>query len=354
MPKRIALLRRQIAELEREIAGKDQELAQLQEVARATKHSARLESVAADMPTSASDRAEPLFWAIVAHERLERIDRIPVPAISRRQSAQRKRRKQLGELIAATDKKATKRPRKSDARDRETLASLRRSRAAAAPAAAPLVVPIHSTSSLTTESSKTERASVPGERDSASRHPSSFPPWRDTTERLQLDFFHQATGTLSTHPQTISLRLSPSLMASLKSSLKAPDNMGLLASLHKHVSRHLNRALGRKVDFWLILDIGQNEAPHLHGGVALDEGEADLARDALLKAAGITKPSFRGHALDMKPPTNEAGWASYVTGNLGQLRKLTKGKSFISATNNVRREAKRLYEAARAVHRAVP
>jgi hypothetical protein len=175
--------------------------------------------------------------------------------------------------------------------------------------------------------------------------------WRDATDILQLEYFHQAL-TEQGSVYCFSANLSPGIEAEAKSRPSACD------WLRRRLAYHLNAGLSRTVEFFLVLEENDDRRLHIHGEFAVSEDEVKLARACLRRACGEWKTT-RQHQVKTKPDP-DYGWVSYIGKDLRKLtpfmRNLLKGSrqavqfdgSAISVTRQVTRRAKELYDGDRA------
>ena len=137
-------------------------------------------------------------------------------------------------------------------------------------------------------------------------------PWRDTSDHLKVTFRHVALKMLGS-VYSLNLNLSPDIED------QARDYSYPLGWLHDRVGHHLKQALGRPVQFHLVLEeAGTDHRLHLHGELQVSAEELPEARGALRKAGGIWDGEARQKQLVMAPDP-DAGWSNYIVGDLWRV-----------------------------------
>lgn len=135
-------------------------------------------------------------------------------------------------------------------------------------------------------------------------------PWRDTSDQMRVTFRHLAIKTLGP-VYTLNLNLSPEVEA------LARDQAYPLGWLHRRISHHLDRALGRSVEFHLVGEEAEGRL-HLHGEIQIADQEAKEARAALRKAGGLWDADAPNRQAVARPDP-DAGWLNYLAGDLWRV-----------------------------------
>jgi hypothetical protein len=177
--------------------------------------------------------------------------------------------------------------------------------------------------------------------------------WRDYNEEIHLLFgaiVLRHTG--SVFPFT--LRLSYEIAD------KALGDATPCNYIHRRLAHHLNKALSRDVAFFQVTELDDAGRPHLHGQIAISEGEFEKARQALKSAGGKwigPEPERQLHMPRSKknPNLNHVG---YCTKQLlhQRINRLLQRKNWhdrfipktlpgqmISMPNSLRGDAKELF-----------
>lgn len=174
-------------------------------------------------------------------------------------------------------------------------------------------------------------------------------PWHEITEGELLDWLYAAANALGTLCD-FSLNLNRDVAS------KALAQPSALDWLRRRVAHHLKREFGRTLPFVVVIEETQDGRPHLHGLLVLPTDKRTLARArrALRKAGGGGMPK-----MAQVRPGPDAGWAAYIAKDVRLarpglralrdqsrvLRSLSYQGKAISYSQDVGREAKRLYEA---------
>jgi hypothetical protein len=137
-------------------------------------------------------------------------------------------------------------------------------------------------------------------------------PWRDTSDHLRVTLRHVALKTFGP-VFTINLDLSDKVEALARAQAYP------LGWLQKRISHHLKQALGRPVQFHLVLEeAGSGHRLHLHGEIQMAFPERRKVRLALRKAGGEWDSEAPQRQLRMRPEPN-MGWANYIVGDLWRV-----------------------------------
>lgn len=179
--------------------------------------------------------------------------------------------------------------------------------------------------------------------------------WRDVSELCRLTFYGRALRSLGpVHAFTLNLRDDIELEA-----LRQPSPANWLRD---RIKRRLEQALGRPVDFYLVIEdiTDQGRRLHVHGAMGVNDNEVARARLALRRAGGEWK-EMRQHQAETKPDPDD-GWPAYCAkfrgihgryvGNLlrrygGRHHLPTFTGPWFAATRPVGQRAQGIYEADR-------
>ena len=130
-------------------------------------------------------------------------------------------------------------------------------------------------------------------------------PWRQTTSRLHAELAHMVLASDGEfHAMTLNLREDIERQALAK-------GRGAKRFLADRIAYHLRRALGRRVEFWFVLEFGPVPGGrlHLHGEIQCSMKEAKKARAALRSAGG----KWLGPAVRFQAETTRCSDNGYVS-----------------------------------------
>jgi hypothetical protein len=242
-------------------------------------------------------------------------------------------------LVTGLTKKATKRRRKSITRDRRNLAKLGTFATSAASAIpSPLVLKsLTPLRPLTTPSPFALKAIANDNADT--RDP---PSWDHTTHVAKLWAANRALlhhGAL----YAFSLDPSPSEIAKAHASPK-----GFAGHFREAITRALKRKLGRKPMFWIAVDLTPGGRLHLHGGLALEDGEGGLIASALQEAGDEWASAYhKDKQVDLAHQYEPDGWARYAIRMRSKVRHIVGDRQTYAIANGLIDEARRHYEGLR-------
>lgn len=261
------------------------------------------------------------------------------------------------------DKKVRRHSRKRPHRDRlfsKMFNDLRETRGVAGSAASTV-----SGSAMETKSSKPspldacEGISVSSDIRATRLKPAQ---WRDLSDTSRAPYLHKALKSLG-DVYAVSLNLGDDIISD------AYAAGSFLVHVRRRIARHLEQALGRKVSFWLTLeetfDVStKRHRPHLHGELQISAAQAATARNALRKAGGEWKLGARQKQVKFRL-NPDFGWSSYANKDAAKamplmrkfLRAAGAGPRWVlsfdgrvmTATNDLKAKAKKLYETDRAL-----
>lgn len=186
--------------------------------------------------------------------------------------------------------------------------------------------------------------------------PSFIPPkWIDTIAQLKAIYYQRAIESMG-GKHTFTFNLSPKL------TLSAINSNGL-KYIRRQIDGALSRHLGRKVEFWLVLESIIKEdrhycynkgRPHIHGSLLITDDEINLVKTALRSINRKTSTTFKLNETRIKPVNDVKsgsgggdGWASYITKHNGFNNVFMPYSSTITKTHKVGNVAQKLYIADR-------
>jgi len=91
-----------------------------------------------------------------------------------------------------------------------------------------------------------------------------------------------------------------------------------LGWLHKRIAHYLKEALGRAVEFHLVVEEAEGHRLHIHGELQITAGEAVEARAALRKAGGKWAGGAPQHQAVARP-NPDTGWLYYLVADLWRV-----------------------------------
>jgi hypothetical protein len=233
-----------------------------------------------------------------------------------------------GDSPEPLSKKVTRRRRRSNDRDAQTIKTIQETELSPALAQYPsLVGPLHHTISIT---STPQKSPIPCNENVRA------PAWVFTTDRAKL---FAANRALAGAAHAFTLNLGPD---QLQRAVASPK--GFSAYMRLAIMRALLRDLGYVPLFWFVVDVNSQSRLHLHGGIACDDNAlVSIAR--ALRHAGGNWAALKHHdrQLELVPQTDLDGWVSYALGNLPKVRRLIPGKGVV-ISNPLRKMAQALYE----------
>jgi hypothetical protein len=249
-------------------------------------------------------------------------------------------------------KKVTKRTRRTDSRDRQTLKKIQHFRVPAELAGWPSLVsdftpPTSTHRTVDSDESKSRSKDVHFDANDY-----ALPVWEHSKDRIKL-----AASTLALHvtkkpPVSWSVNLTPER---IDEALRHAD--GFTECIAGYLKRAFERELLSSATLFLFsVDVTNEPARrlHLHGATAADEQELDALERALRHAGGHgPKPDDDDHMVDMNPRRCDEGWVTYAMRNQAKVRKAISGKgrtNFI--TGPLRSEGKGFYDEVRKIMKA--
>lgn len=132
---------------------------------------------------------------------------------------------------------------------------------------------------------------------------------------------------------------------------------GTHSAIQGDLQKKLKAKFGRTVDFYFVLEQGVDEAPHLHGAIALDPSPANLktVRDCLKMLGRVDQrqiaPERLVHVDKLYTPGRWGGYAVKAS-NVSAIRYEAIGvENTLGATRGVRKQARHEWELMRAEQR---
>lgn len=170
--------------------------------------------------------------------------------------------------------------------------------------------------------------------------------WDDLDERLRAAYYQKAVQAQG-EGYALSLNIAPHM-------LKKALRKGGLDYLYRALRRHLQKHLGRSVDFYVVLETtctkthGFREArPHLHGAIICQEREKRRVHRAFRAFNRGASPVFSNtRQSELKKFTDGFNWSQYCLKSLGSRKTIfceIPGPN-VCCPHSLRREAKRLYD----------
>jgi hypothetical protein len=169
--------------------------------------------------------------------------------------------------------------------------------------------------------------------------------WRDTTPRLQTEFAHYALYRFG-EVSSFTLNLGSDVEA-----IALSKGVGAKRYMADRISYHLQAALGRKFQFWFVLQ--ETDPPgrrlHLHGALCFNHNKESDVKAALRAAGGEWKAARgREYQPDIDPIPSDNGWVTYAFLKCSVARKRPKTGSWHDSpstmTQDLKAAAKCLYE----------
>jgi hypothetical protein len=127
--------------------------------------------------------------------------------------------------------------------------------------------------------------------------------WAKAPAILKLDWYQRALWSFG-DVWTFTLRLRHDIEAEAKG---RPDPANWLG---RRIAYHLERALGRQIQFVAVLEEDVRYGLHIHGVLCITHNDRQIARKALRLAGGEWE-KVRQHQAHIHPYAPDEGWASY-------------------------------------------
>lgn len=177
-----------------------------------------------------------------------------------------------------------------------------------------------------------------------------LPVWEHSSDRVKLTFANRALVSLGQSPAgcwsdvaAFSLNLTPERIAEAQRHPK-----GFIDSLKRDLDRVFNRMIGEVPSYWFGAGATRDHRLHLHGAIHATRASAPTVRAALI-AIGGEWPEDKGpeRQLDLQPMTDADGWVRYVLKQGPAARRLISTGKSLTIPKELRREGRRLYDAVR-------
>jgi hypothetical protein len=236
-------------------------------------------------------------------------------------------------------KKVTRRRRRSDSRDMQTLKKIQRFRV-------PADMPIEPSLVDNLAPPISTPVSVPLDNPIPDND-NTLPVWEHSLDRIKLAASTWALELSEKHPVSWTLNLTPERIDEAQR-----DPRGFTESLKRDLDRALQRELGGVHPlYWFSVDVTRkpDERLHLHGAIAADLQELEAIERAMRHVGGHgPKPDKDDHMVDLNPQRCDEGWAVYSIRNAGQVRKLIRYRT-TTITSPLRSEGKWFYDTVRQI-----
>ena len=162
--------------------------------------------------------------------------------------------------------------------------------------------------------------------------------WRDLSDEFAVEWFHYGLQTLGSSAG-FTLNLSPEIEAQIR--FKGSG------WLFRRVRHYLQKALGRKPDFWFGLELSKTGRLHMHGELQVALDELVAVRKAL-RLAGGEWDKVRQHQAHTKPDASIV-WANYGAKEAWRIkpfRNITRpiNRDWLFASNGVKRAGQAIYD----------
>lgn len=177
-----------------------------------------------------------------------------------------------------------------------------------------------------------------------------LPVWEHSGDRVKLVFANRGLVSLGYSPEgcwsdvaAFSLNLTPERIDEAQRHPK-----GFIDSLKRDLDRTFNRMIGEVPSCWFGAGATQDGRLHLHGAIHTKKSSAPTVKAALI-AIGGKWPAARGdeYQLDLQPMTDADGWVRYVLKQGPAARRLIVTGKSLTIPKELRREGRRLYDAMR-------
>lgn len=166
-----------------------------------------------------------------------------------------------------------------------------------------------------------------------------LPHWDHSSELLKMLGWGLASWDMNARPFT--LRLSNDVIAAARA-----DRRGMGRYLQDRISRHLrHRFPDTDHAFWFSVEQGVWDQPHLHGAVVVPPEGDEAVKAAFIAAGG--KWSSKSRQFHFSRRGNLLTWVGYATKWLYGSKAKLRDEKLTGASSTLRRQAKRLYQAAR-------
>lgn len=179
-----------------------------------------------------------------------------------------------------------------------------------------------------------------------------LPVWEHSGDRVKLVFANRGLVSSGYSPEgcwsdaaAFSLNLSPERIDEAQRHPK-----GFIDSLKRDLDRTFNRMIGEVPSYWFGAGATRDRRLHLHGAIHTKKSDAGIVRAALIAISG-NWPAVRGadYQLDLQPMTDADGWVRYVLKQGPAARRLIVTGKSLTIPKELRREGRRLYDALRSI-----
>jgi hypothetical protein len=181
----------------------------------------------------------------------------------------------------------------------------------------------------------------------ASNDNAELPVWCHSSDRVKLTFANHALVTLGGSRSDVaafSLNLTPERIEAAQRHPK-----GFVVSLKRDLDRVFNRMIGEVPGYWFGAGATSDDRLHLHGAIHISKSSHPTVRDALLAIGGDWPENKNSeYQLDLRPMTDADGWVRYVLKQGPSARRLINTGKSLTIPKELRRLARKLYVETRA------
>lgn len=174
-----------------------------------------------------------------------------------------------------------------------------------------------------------------------------LPVWVHSSDRVKITFANHALVTLGgSRSDVAAFSLNPALER-IAEAQRHPK--GFVDFFKRDLDRVFNRMIGEVPLYWFGAGATADGRLHLHGAILTSKADAPTHRAALV-AIGGDWPEGKGseYQLDFKPMHDADGWVRYVLKQGPAARRLIITGKSLTIPKELRREGHRRYDALRA------
>jgi hypothetical protein len=179
----------------------------------------------------------------------------------------------------------------------------------------------------------------------ASNDNAPLPVWAHSSDRVKLTFANHALvslGELWSDVAAFSLNLTPERIDEAQRQPK-----GFIDSLKRDLDRVFDRLIGEVPSYWFGAGATRDGRLHIHGAIHISKADAPIIRTALSAIGGEWPTGHAEYQLDVRPMHDADGWVRYVLKQGPSARLIITGKS-LTIPKELRRAGHRRYDALRA------
>jgi len=174
-----------------------------------------------------------------------------------------------------------------------------------------------------------------------------LPVWAHSSDRVKLTFANHALVTLGgSRSDVAAFSLNPA-PERIDEAQRHPK--GFVVSLKLDLDRVFKRMIGEVPSYWIGAGATSDGRLHLHGAIQTSKADAPTHRAALVAIGGNWPESKHPeYQLDFQPMTDADGWVRYVLKQGPSARRLIITGKSLTIPKELRREGHRRYDAPRA------